>query len=128
MQYVGEVEIKTLELHAYYTTAYLESTLYEDPGDGYGYEKGECNVVTFIMSGESEEDMLVMRQNREGNYTPAYADYQITFHGLTYTPAHIFVDDQEVKGEKAGNTIRIKVPFDFKEIQLPVSAKKGKSS
>ena len=128
MQYVGEVEAKSLDLHAYYTTAYLESTLYEDPGDGYGYEKGESNVVTFIMSGESEDDMLVMRQSREGNYRPTYSEYKITFHGLTYTPAHIFIDGEEIKGERVDNTIRITAPVDFKEIQLPVSKRKGKSS
>ncbi len=119
MQYVGEIEIKTLELHAYYTTAYRESTHYEDTGDGYAYKEGGSNVVTFIMSGESEDDTLVMRQERKGNYTPTYKDYKVSIHGLTYTPTVILVDGKEVKFTGSQNVFTFTVPFDFQEIQVP---------
>ena len=119
MQYVGEKEIKCLDLHVYYTTAYRESTLYEDAGEGYEYQQEGKNVVTFILSGESEDDMLVMRQSREGGFKPSYTEYQVIIHGLTYTPSAILADGKEVKYSKNQQTYTLKVPFDFEEIQIP---------
>lgn len=119
MQYVGEVEFKTLELHAYYTSAYRESCLYEDAGDGYE----ASNEVTFIMSGESQDDTLVIIQKREGDYKPSYTEYELTLHGLTYIPARILVDGKEVSSTEKQNTYTLRVPYDFSEIQVPAGKK-----
>jgi alpha-glucosidase len=124
MQYVGEVEIKTLELHAYYTSAYRESCLYEDAGDGYE----DSNEVTFIMSGESEDDTLVIRQQRVGNYKPTYSEYLLTIHGLTYKPTLILIDGKEASFSKKDNKYILTVPFDFSEIQVPAGKKTTKKA
>ena len=52
MQYVGEKSWDDLEIRIY-PGANGVFTLYEDEGDGYGYEKGDFSTVTFTWNDKS---------------------------------------------------------------------------
>ena len=64
MQYVGEKPWDRLELRVY-PGADGSFTLYEDEGDSYNYEKGECSTVT--MTWHDRARMLVIGQ-RQGTF------------------------------------------------------------
>ncbi len=81
-QYVGEKEITELTLHVYYTTGTHTSTLYEDAGEGYGYETGDCSVKKFTVTGTA--DSLTLEQSIMGSFNPTYKTYRVVLHGLPF--------------------------------------------
>src|SRR5690606_14439047 len=94
MQYVGEVEVKELILHAYFYAKPCKSVLYEDAGDGYGYEKGEANLRTYKTTGN--ENNFVIMQSIEGNYKSKYTKFDLTIHGVPFEVKDILVDNESV--------------------------------
>src|SRR5690606_503036 len=84
-------------LHAYYHHKSHRSTLYEDQGDGYGYEKGDYCVKTFETSGN--ETRFSVEQIKEGVYLPEYKVYELKIHGLPFLAAHCYVDEVELDFE-----------------------------
>ncbi len=95
IQYVGEKVIEELILHVYYINGTEKSELYEDAGDGYGYEKGESNLKTFTVTGT--EKTFEVAQSKEGKYTPSYSTYKVIFHGLPEAIKSIEVDGERKK-------------------------------
>ncbi len=81
MQYVGEKEIEELTLNVYRKRGKETSTMYEDAGDGYGYESGDANVKTFIFEGD--EVVASLKQEKEGAYNPVYKSYKMVLHGFS---------------------------------------------
>lgn len=103
MQYVGEKKVDTLTLHIYNTEDVNVSMLYEDAGDGYGYENGEKSVKTFTVFGTAES--LSIAQAIEGEFNTEYSELKIILHGLPYKPSSILVDNEVVKAKTtSGNT------------------------
>ena len=95
MQYVGEKKVNELTLHVYYTEDEVTSTLYEDAGDGYGYENNEKCVKTFTVSGDASS--LSINQIFEGAYEAEYSSLKVIVHGLPFTPSTITADTEAQK-------------------------------
>jgi len=90
MQYVGEKVIDELTLHVYFKNGTTESVLYDDGGEGYGYQEGQRTVRRFTVAGSDKG--LLLTQSIEGDYAPAYATYRLVLHGLPFVPAQAVVD------------------------------------
>jgi alpha-glucosidase len=117
MQYVGEFQIEELFLHIYYNNKPHKSIIYEDAGDGYGYESGEFAVKTFKTNGS--ETTFSVGQSIAGNFIPEYRNYLVTVHGLPFEPSECMIDGSKINFEildKEKNLIRLKVKKDFQKI------------
>lgn len=91
-QYVGEKVITELTLHVYYTNNTTEiSYLYEDKGDGYGYEKDEKCVRKFRFDGNSQE--ITLTQEKEGDFKTSYKNYKIVLHGFPSSFTSYSIDE-----------------------------------
>lgn len=66
------------------------SELYEDAGDGFDYQDGDCRLSRFTVS--QEEGRLEVSWHREGAYTPGYEHVELTIHGLVREPRAILAD------------------------------------
>lgn len=96
MQYVGEKVVDELILHVYYKNGAADSILYDDGGEGYGYQEGRQTTRRFTVLGT--EKTLTLTQTTEGDYQPAFRRYRVVLHGCpdaalveeqaaTFTPA-----------------------------------------
>ncbi len=96
MQYVGEKEVEELTLHVYYANKNSEvSYLYEDKGDGYGYEENEKCVNTFTFEGSPYHATL--HQHKEGQFKTSYTTYKLVLHGFPSSITSYKIDDEEEK-------------------------------
>ena len=118
MQYVGEFEVKQLDLHVYHGKVDNESTLYEDRGDGYEYKEQDYKRKKFSFSGQ--KDALTLRQSSEGNFDTSYKTYLLTFHGVDFIPDTCLVDGKQVSLEeqKDKKTFTAVVDHNFSELKL----------
>ncbi|MFN8416257.1 MAG: glycoside hydrolase family 31 protein [Cytophagaceae bacterium] len=119
MQYVGEKKIDELTLHVYYGSEKLESNLYEDEGDGYGYADGNYLYKRFYTEGNNKYFEVV--QTKEGNFHVSYDTYDMILHGLPFVPKKVTVDDKELKFEVINpdkNLIRFTVSENFSNIKI----------
>jgi alpha-glucosidase len=110
MQYVGEFQMQELFLHAYFTNKSHKSTIYEDAGDGYGYESGQCVVKTFKTSGSDSQ--FTIQQTMQGDFQPSYNNYEIILHGIPFQPKECIVDGDGVAFQvidQETNKIRLNV-------------------
>ncbi|MGB4960418.1 MAG: glycoside hydrolase family 31 protein [Saprospiraceae bacterium] len=94
MQYVGEKPIDQLTLHVYHGGENVNSYLYEDAGDGYGYEKGIYNRKRFKTNTTLDGFKVSLKTN--GHYEPEYSTYKLIIHGLPYIPTKVLVNDIEI--------------------------------
>ncbi|MFY0627865.1 MAG: glycoside hydrolase family 31 protein [Reichenbachiella sp.] len=118
MQYVDEFEYEELTLHAYYPHNIHHSELYEDKGDGYEYEKGECSIKTF--TSQKIEGKWKLNQTKKGQYNTCYESYNTVFHGLINPPNSILVDGKEVieSSKYQNQKLTISIPKNFNEVLI----------
>ena len=118
-QYVGEKKIETLTLHVYHTDSKLESTLFEDSGDGYGYHRKEFNLVKFTVQGNSKS-LKVSRTQASKGFKTDYTAYEMIIHGLPFNPKHAEVDGEivELKYIKRSYIFRFSCKDSFKKIKI----------
>jgi alpha-glucosidase len=116
MQYVGEIDIKELSLHAYYDEKSLDSVLYEDAGNGYGYEQGHYTIRNYKTKGTS--DNFAVMQTIERGYDAGYTTCRIVLHGLPFRSVSCLVDDQPAVLEKKGYLWEVVVPENFEKIVI----------
>ncbi len=113
---------KFLRLAVYPLTAPGESVswLYEDAGDGFGYQQGECRVNRFIL--KHTETHLEIIWEKEGSYKPPYHHIELLLRGLGRVPSKILADGKEfgiAEIDPLQHTVRLGVPpFDRLEITL----------
>ena len=118
-QYVGEKKIETLKLLLYFAEGHHESMLYEDAGEGQEYRSGECNHVTFVQ--ESNDQEVVLRQERRGAYTQEYSQYELVLVGLPHGIHSVSVDGKPLADEEIHREHRDKEIFidsNFKEVKI----------
>jgi alpha-glucosidase len=115
MQYVGEFPVEELFLHAYYDEKTVESTLYEDAGDGYDYKEGIYNAKIFCTNGGAEDFSICQSATHRG-YVPTYKTCSILIHGLPFIAKECYVDGINVPILKKGNLWEVKVPENFEEV------------
>jgi alpha-glucosidase len=120
MQYVGETILKEISLHVYHIDGEHSSVMYDDGGEGYGYEKGAFHVKNFKVKGGAES--LKVSQTVEGNFKPTFDTYKIVLHGLPFDAKEVVVDGAKVKLKDAkfndADVKEFSVSIDFKEISL----------
>ena len=114
MQYVGEFAVEELILHIYYDTKSNSSVIYEDAGDGYGYEKGDSNVKTFKTKGSA--DKFTIAQDIKGSFKPTYNSYKIILHGFTSKPSEIEIDGLPGSFTSLDKTYELKTSTEFKQL------------
>ncbi|HXA02190.1 MAG TPA: glycoside hydrolase family 31 protein [Cytophagaceae bacterium] len=119
MQYVGEFKLEELFLHIYYNNKPHTSTIYEDAGDGYGYQNGEFAVKTFNTGGSDTK--FTVQQSSEGKFDPEYGYYEATIHGLPFEPEGCSMDGEKLDFEildKERNLIKVNLKKAFKKLVI----------
>lgn len=92
MSHTGAVPVETLTLHVY--AGQGEFTVYEDEGEGYGYQRGVCARTRVAV----EEDRVTVGRP-EGGYTPPWRRVELLLHGFGGDPA---VDGVPVRDAAGG--------------------------
>ena len=117
-QYVGELDIKELDLEVYFRMGIESSTVYEDEQDGYDYKKGQYSLRNFKLNGK--EKSLVIQQFKDGTFITSYDSFRINLHGLPFEIKAIEVDNEEVPLKQLkpnGNNV-IEVSKDFTQLLI----------
>ena len=95
LPYADARRLDTLELHAWpAASAPVTSELYEDAGDGYGYERGDYRLTTLTTSG-SPAGGLDIALSRSGRFAGART-FAVTLHA-TAQPRAVRVDGRAVR-------------------------------
>lgn len=92
-QWTGEKPIDELTLYVYYKNGEESSKLYEDEGEGYGYQNGMYSLKTFFTEGS--ENSMSVKQTVEGEWPDTYTTVKIYLVGFP-----TFVKQCEVDGEE----------------------------
>lgn len=120
MQYVGEKQIESLDLHVYLSENSCTSELYEDAGDFYDYDQGNYRLRSFIQL--TEKNRLYLQQLSQGRFNSEYSTYRIIVHGLTFTPAGFKIDGKQEMFEEVMEDIPevfiFEVDKGFEELEL----------
>jgi alpha-glucosidase len=121
-QFVGEKTIKTLELKVFYSKNYVETELYEDAGDGYGYKDKAFSVTQFGLK-QLEDELILSRFIDRMTYesSPTWAtntDFEVHFYGVPFAVSAVLVDGQNVDFKLVGTVYSLKIDKGFHEISL----------
>jgi len=109
---VGEQQFESITLRAYHGQA--ESELYEDAGEGYGYqEEAYClrNFRTLTKEGSFE-----LHQSLSGQYDTGYTSLRLQLFGLPFTPSDCTCDGENVSTNKTDSGVEIEVPAGFRRL------------
>lgn len=93
MQHTQAQPIESLSLRIYVGDG--QSRLYEDEGDGFGFEKGAYRWTTF--TSEFNDEALKITRQTEGEYTPPYRAFDLHIFGLDAPPQRIEVDGRKLE-------------------------------
>ncbi|MDX1618457.1 MAG: glycoside hydrolase family 31 protein, partial [Balneolaceae bacterium] len=135
MQYTGEREPEKLTLLAYHDhrppsgSGPVESELYEDAGEGYGYREGDYLHTRYRYEGGPKQ--MKLTASREGSYEPSYGTTELILIGLPFEPDSCTVDGREAQPERIAHHGRdawqLTVDPGFDEIVVGC-AKSGKTT
>src|ERR687897_801989 len=91
--HTGERPNDPLTLLVYPAKGKGESTIYEDAGNGFGYEEGE--YARRRISCESSDDRIIFRLGeRQGSFVPERREVRLELRGIT-TAQSVTVNDEE---------------------------------
>jgi alpha-glucosidase len=119
MQYVGEHEIEEMLLNVYYAPYHVNSFMFEDNGDTFGYEQNIYLEKKFETSGN--EHLLKISQVIEGMFTPRYEYYRIKIYGLPFSVSKVMVDGKHITGVKKvrkSNILVFRTIKNFRRIEI----------
>ncbi|SMO79060.1 glycoside hydrolase family 31 protein [Solitalea koreensis] len=118
MQYVNEIDFEALTLKTYFSDKPAESVVYEDEGDGFGYQQGVFLEKRFNVNGTNST--FIMKQRIEGLYSPQYDKYHHFIYGLPFRAGRIMVDGNELKqySVDSKNRLSFKTSRDFHTIDI----------
>ena len=90
-QYVGERPVDPLILEVFPSPdGCAQGLLYQDAGDGYGYEDEEYRVTAFELA-PWMQGLLFIQTPREGNFQPPARSLLVKLHGRDSAPAGVSV-------------------------------------
>lgn len=117
-QYVGEKVIEELTLHIFYVNGEARTTLYEDAGEGYKYEKGNYSLKTYHIEGS--ENQFDLTRWKEGTFQESYSTCRLKIYGLPFVVESCTVNDKNFKFEqnKDVNYVELVVNSSFYEVGL----------
>jgi len=117
-QYVGEKEIKQVELDIYYKEGKEKSCLFNDEQNGYNYKKGDYSFRTFSLEGKANE--LIINQHKTGNYKTGYNSFKINLFGLPFKINQIMIDNVKMNLDEVklnGDNV-LEINKDFTELHI----------
>jgi alpha-glucosidase len=88
MQYAGEKTVETLVMRIY--PGEFETIMYEDAGEGLGYQQGDYRWV--YVSTAWDDDKLIINRRVAGGYEPSYKAIRLEVVGFDEEPAEVRVD------------------------------------
>ncbi|WP_020535738.1 glycoside hydrolase family 31 protein [Lewinella cohaerens] len=116
-QYVYELNIETVELRAYYGKNKIESSFYQDAGEGYEHEKGQYRHHKYTTS--SGKNSFLIKQKTEGKYEGDLSAFEIKLFGLPFEPQQLLIDGVAIQViDKEGDAYVIVAPSDFKTVEV----------
>jgi alpha-glucosidase len=120
MQYVDEHEVEEMMLNIYYAPYHVNSFMFEDNGDTFGYEQDIYVEKKFETQGN--ENLFVIQQEIEGMFTPHYENYRMKVYGIPFHVSRVTVDGKEIKFRRVRNTkiILFDVVKNFRRIEMAV--------
>jgi alpha-glucosidase len=83
-----------------------EFVLYEDAGDGYGYEDGEYARRT-VSCEESGDRVTVRVGERQGSFAPEREELRLELRGFTSAPESVEVDGEPVESGYEEDTVLV---------------------
>ena len=112
--------LDTLELHVWpvpLNRGAVTSTLYEDAGDGYGYEKGAYRVTTFTATPPGFTGRPSILLSRRGAYAGART-FVVTLHATS--PRTVTVDGKPVRvhADAAAHGVTFSISSSAKQITI----------
>ncbi len=96
MAHTGERAVDPLTLLLYATEGAGDSVLYEDAGDGFGYEDGEYARRT-VSCEESAGSITVRLGGRYGSLVPQRETLHLELRGFDSAPESVEVDGESVE-------------------------------
>ena len=94
MNHVGERPADPLTLLLYPAEGASESVLYEDAGNGFGYERGEYARRRVVC--EATDDGVSIRfGEREGSFVPERSSVNLEFRGVGTRPQNVSANGEE---------------------------------
>lgn len=116
-QYQDAVPLNTLSLRIYADSG--ETVLYEDAGEGLGYQNGDFRWTRF--SCEETTNSLVLERRVEGRFVSSYQQIELQLVGARQSIGTIEVDDRRITEWTAqGDMATALVSADFKTVKLSV--------
>ncbi|MEP6904665.1 MAG: TIM-barrel domain-containing protein [Gemmatimonadales bacterium] len=114
VSYEGQRVLDTLELSVYPGSA--TSQVYEDAGDGYGYQKGEYRLTSFRTEASAAQLVVVLSRN-ESHQGARY--FQVTVHDVG-KPRRTLVDGKAARTDfnAASRELRFVVPGSARRIEV----------
>ena len=119
MEWVDQKVSESLKLNVYYGNDERNSQLYEDAGDGYEYKNEEYCLKEFTFSPNQEEGVIILKQKREGKYSPAYKTYEVKLIRTPFLLSKYTVDGEvfdDLNFDSDTKSYSISVPENFQEL------------
>jgi alpha-glucosidase len=110
MSHTGERALDPLTLLLYPSEGADDSTLYEDAGDGFGYESGEY-ARRNISCEESREHITVRIGEREGSFVPEREELRLELRGFGSAPESVAVNGESVESSYDEESRTVLVPL-----------------
>jgi alpha-glucosidase len=121
MSYVGERPADPLTLLLYPADGSGETTLYEDAGNGFAYERGEYarrGVICEVLGGS----ISVRLTEQEGSFVPERGSVHLELVGVNTRPENVLTNGEEADWdyEEAGGKIVVPLGEDATETTVEV--------
>jgi alpha-glucosidase len=110
MGHTGERALDPLTLLLYPAEGAGESALYEDAGDGFGYENGEY-ARRKISCEESRGHITVRIGAREGSFVPERRELRLELRGFGSAPESVALNGEETESSYDEETRTVLVPL-----------------
>jgi alpha-glucosidase len=110
MAHTGERPADPLTLLLYPTEGADDSSLYEDAGDGFGYEDGEYARRT-VSCEESAGTVTIHLGEREGSFVPQREELRLELRGFGSAPESVVVNGEGVESSHDEETGTLTVPL-----------------
>jgi len=94
MQYTKAQPVDVLTLKVAYGTETNDSPLFEDAGEGYGYEGNDYSLKTYVTKGSDKQ--FTLSQTKYGQYADEYHKINIEVAGLPFKAKKCTVDGKAV--------------------------------
>jgi alpha-glucosidase len=119
MNHIGERPADPLTLLFHTAEGSGESVLYEDAGNGFGYERSEY-ARRRVVCEVSEGGISVRLGEREGSFLPERRSMHLEFKSVSTRPDHVSVNGEEADWsyEETEKTLVVRLTEDAGEVEV----------